>query len=234
MTTNDDEQVIVLPELSVRFRRQGYRWTYAIEAGTDPCVTIAKPVEWDTAGDDPTRVISPVYQEIHFQGGGDEALLVGMAGSHYFSASVRGSHSLKYVYEHGTVFGYAESEFEFDIASRCSTRTDVIECNFEILIPPADYHFGNSKDAEASQGFVNDWRDSLVWLLPGGETDLRLTLRGAVDPSTRVALMDRTPRAWSARIAPEKLVTSGTNRIYYTWSLLRVFEKGDEQGDVFP
>lgn len=90
-TFDESADILAIDALGVRlaFRRDGDRWTHAIEIVEGGASReLARAVE---GGDDPGRVPSPAFQELQFQREGDgaeviQALLVGRSGPHYASA----------------------------------------------------------------------------------------------------------------------------------------------------
>jgi hypothetical protein len=226
----DEERSIVTPELRLKFRRLEDRWTHGIGIGPGPWLTLAEAVEWTSAADDPTRVVSPTYQDIHIQQDGADvlALLVGQAGPHHFSASLRVSHRV-YDHERSRSFGleYSNSRVEFDVADRCRAEVQALECNYVVHNPPVVTHLGDSRDTDAAEGFVRDWREILVWETCT-ENNYDVSIRGLLDHDrpTRVSLSDRDPTGgWRVRVAPRFLTPRGTSRIRYSWSYTRVLKQ---------
>src|SRR5437868_6250030 len=87
--TADDRRAIVVPSLRLEFRWAADRWTHAIDGVSESgLVRIVRAIEGDPDRDDPARVVSPAYQQLHFQSadGLAQALLVGQSGLHHFSA----------------------------------------------------------------------------------------------------------------------------------------------------
>ena len=88
---NGDAKAIVAGDLRLAFRWTGERWVHRLELQERDQViprVLAASVEGDPDRDDPTRVVSPAYQQLHFQEDGRsmQALLVGQSGPHHFSA----------------------------------------------------------------------------------------------------------------------------------------------------
>jgi hypothetical protein len=87
-----DLRSIVCPDFALVFERAGDRWTHALAVSQTldgPREIIARAIEWDMERDSHDRVVSPVFQELHFQtdpSGSVQGLLVGMSGKHHFSA----------------------------------------------------------------------------------------------------------------------------------------------------
>ena len=108
LVVDGDRRSIATPGLRLAFRWQMDRWLHAVEVGPS-LRPVAWPIEGDPTRDDPSRVVSPAYQQLEFQegGGGHQALLVGQSGPHHFSAvfTVRG--------------GEKGAEISVDVADRC-------------------------------------------------------------------------------------------------------------------
>jgi hypothetical protein len=88
----EQERSIVTPSLRLRFRWVEDRWTHALEMDRgEDFEPVAEAVEAQPERDDPARIISPTYQDLHLQRDGDAvlALAVGKFGPHHFSASFR-------------------------------------------------------------------------------------------------------------------------------------------------
>ena len=81
----DDACTLAVPPIRLNFRWDGARWAHQIEADER---VVAASVEWDSALGDPTRVVSPVFQQLSVQDEGrfSRALLVGQWGPHHCSA----------------------------------------------------------------------------------------------------------------------------------------------------
>lgn len=235
----EDGPAIVTPELRLRFRRLGDRWTYAIDVGPphrpeDAWPTLAEPVEWESAAADPGRVVSPVYQEVQVQpdGAGALVLAVGQAGPHHFSAAIRVTHTWgppNHADRH-----YSHTSVEFDVADRCRAEVVAVECHYMVHDPPAVTHLGNSSDASSVEGFSRDWRDALVWeTTTANDYDVLVQGLGDLVAPSRVALVSRVGQRWRICVAPSKLNVSGTNRLRYVWAHTRVLERSEAQGSPF-
>jgi hypothetical protein len=92
LVLDGDRRLIVAGRFRLAFRWSGDRWDHGLEdqaRGQDRHRVLAWSVEGDPDRDDPTRVVSPVYQQLEFQNDGAilQALLVGQSGPHHFSAA---------------------------------------------------------------------------------------------------------------------------------------------------
>ena len=79
----DEEKSIVTPDLRLRFRWTGDRWTHTIALRVGPWKTVATAIEG--SADDDLGVSRPTFQDLHLQRDGDEvvALTVGQSGPHH-------------------------------------------------------------------------------------------------------------------------------------------------------
>lgn len=193
---SDDRRAIRSPSVGLIFERAGDRWTHAIEVGS----AVARAVEWEPDRDDPDRVVSPVYQEITIRrdpAGRAQALLVGRAGRHHFSAA--------FTFEHGP----ADATIVVEVADRCRGPVSALGATYTVLLPPGDL-------AEADPSRVA-WRlqDRLLTFLPGRETSASLAEAGR--GATRVqALADSV----------ENLARTRTLVCNYQWSVRRTDDAG--------
>ncbi|MEO6811477.1 MAG: hypothetical protein ABI353_20385 [Isosphaeraceae bacterium] len=139
----DQTRAIVTRDVRLRFYWNGDRWTHALEIGPERSV-FTESVEGDPARDDPARVVSPAYQELHFQTDGPKtmALLVGRSGPHHFSA----------------VFTVQEFEaedaqagrrvvVEVDLADRCRSPMTALACTYLVHAAPENLLHGGSDGA---------------------------------------------------------------------------------------
>ena len=84
----EDERSIVTPCCRLVFRRDGERWTHSL-ISLPTGERLLESLESDPDRDDPMRVISPSFQDLHFQDSREGlvlAMLVGQSGPHHFSA----------------------------------------------------------------------------------------------------------------------------------------------------
>lgn len=107
-----DNMTLSAGGLAVAFRRLDDRWTHAILVDSAP---IAAATEVDAA--EPSRVVSPTYQEVRLHGT-DSALLMGQAGPHHFSAVFRLV---------GTAGG---ATLEVDVADRCRRPVEFLAATY--------------------------------------------------------------------------------------------------------
>lgn len=182
----DDRKSVVLSGLRVEFLWVEDRWSHALKVGEDRRIVLS--VE---GGDDPSRVVSPAYQQFHWHEDGGEAMLIGQSGPHTFSAVFRLSAS-----EAGAVLSV-------DLADRCREPVNALACTYV-----ADLNSGNLDSADSA---------SIVWSL--GEPAGRLSLDS--EGSTTLSLAEAGRRGTQVQalgaIDPEAL----THRLAYRWSWTR-------------
>ncbi|HEX8199640.1 MAG TPA: hypothetical protein VF590_04080 [Isosphaeraceae bacterium] len=237
---SEDVRSIVTPDLRLRFRRSGDRWSHAIDIRPGPWQTAASAVEWPA--DDPSGVPGPTYQELHFQRDRDGvvALAVGQAGSHHFSASFRVSYrSWRRVHfrRDDILQDRSESLVDIDVADRCRSVGSAVEARYVVHEPPIDTFLGDSRDGDASAGFSRDWRSSVVWEA-NVEGNHDVFLRASREPSaSRISILEHQEKgSWLVRIAPDQPPTTATSRFSYTWGHARVkaFHRPTDSGDEPP
>jgi hypothetical protein len=214
---SDDERSIVTPDLRLRFRWLGDRWTHAIDIRPGPWTTLASAIE---RADHWTPV--PTYQELHFQGEGEEilALGVGRDGAHHFSASFRVSYTARRVYHDDLriVADTSLSRVEIDVADRCRAESDRPEARYSVHSPPVRSRLGESSEGEES---FHAWEAAI-------RNSCDVFVSALSEPAdTRVLALDRGGDGWSVRVTPVNKVVAGTNRFAYAWghSRMSTFEK---------
>jgi len=132
----DDRVEIHGPDWRISVRRRGDRWLHGLSFGDfDPEELERWPlissVESDRHGDDPTRVASPVYQELHRHSAPDsdargvQLLLTGKHFHHYFSAVLTVAPDPD---DPGAVVA------DFDIADRCRGEVSSLAATYLIRL----------------------------------------------------------------------------------------------------
>ena len=167
------------------FARQGDRWTHHLacgerspEAGSQVLPDLISAVETDTDRDDPARVVSPVYQEIHrHELAGDPAgglcvLLTGHLFQHHFSAAVRLFHDQD---------NPSYAVLDIDVADRCRAPVSSLAATYLVRL-------GSGALADA-----NPQSDHLAWI-SGARAGAGLPLRSSGHPRYRRGRADRNPR----------------------------------------
>ncbi len=128
---SDDRCSIGTAAFRLEFVWIGDRWTHGLLTGPVPPAPgtwqpLVLAVESDPARDGPRRVVSPTFQELHLETGGDapRALLVGQSGPHHFSA----------------VFTVQERAvgvtIEVEVADRCRAEIDAMASTYQVDRPP--------------------------------------------------------------------------------------------------
>lgn len=201
LVIDGDRRLIVAGAFRLVFSWTGARWVHSLEhqaRGESSHRVLAISVEGDPNRDDPARVVSPAYQQIHFQGEGSElqALLVGQSGPHHFSA----------------VFKFQERSggdvsIDVDIADRCQGLVESLASTYTV-----DVRSDELIDAD-SHGAAWDFE-------PG-----RLTF--AVVSQARFALAEAGRRATQIQAVADPESKSATRRLPYQWHWQSVpFEEG--------
>jgi hypothetical protein len=186
---------IIGPEFALIFERIDDRWTHSIAVSRQiggPRELIARAVEWFAERDDSARVVSPVFQELHFQtdpAGNHQALLVGMSGGHHFSA----------------VFALTETEsgttLAVDTADRTRSEVIALASTYTVLVDSSD--LGDSDDTAVS------------WTIP----PYRLEFRAG--PATAAGVGEAGRRATRGAGGPRPPPSPATHRWQYEWRLSR-------------
>ena len=199
-----EECVISGPGARITFVRSGDRWTHDLNLGVDSAAsdvsqTIASTVETPSDHDDPTRIISPVYQELHrHEFSGDKLrgiclLLTGRLFQHHFSAAV--SHFLD----------PAEPEFvvlDYDIADRCRSPVSALAATYLVRLGSSDL-----VDADSS---------TISWAGPNLGPGVN-TLELRCDPPGSLALAEAGRQATRVQALAAIHPTLFTHRLRYRW-----------------
>lgn len=171
---------IVLSGFRLAFAWTGDRWTHWIELGDVPR-RAASAVEGGEA-DDPARVVSPAYQQLHFQAGGPGepalALLVGQSGRHHFSAAF----AVKEM-------GGEAVEVVVDVADRCREPIEALACTYRVDLPSGDLVAADPVRAEWS---ISGGRLAFEAMPPGriglaeaGRSATHVQAEARIDPDAR-------------------------------------------------
>ena len=189
----EDRRAILAPGVRLTFLRDGDRWTHALEVGKGPARVvggIAQAVEGDPARDDPSRVVSPAYQDIqpHASGGDIQALLMGQATPHYFSAVVTARREGRGV------------SIKVDVADRCREPVAALAATYLVRL--------------GSGALIDASADRIIWgggALGGGRLEL-----SAEGPAT-VALAEAGRQASRVQALAGILSSTFTQRLVYRW-----------------
>jgi len=202
----DDRFVIDGPGGRVTFVRTDDRWTHhlAFRAGPETGAgssALVSTVEDEPGREDPTRIVSPVYQELQrheFVGDhirGVCVLLTGHMHQHHFSASV-------------SLYRDQEAErfvvLEIDVADRCRAPVSALAATYLV-------RFGSSELADAGQHAIT-WSGSAPEAEPGPQ---RLELR--CDSPGSVALAEAGRNATRVQVLAAIDPTVFTHRLRYRW-----------------
>jgi hypothetical protein len=192
--------------VQISFKRTGDRWTHHLSftSSQDPNDgprVLASALEHQGDADDPTRIVSPVYQEIsRHEFAGDRmrgvcALLTGRLLTHHFSAAIS---LFEDPGEPGSVL------IDFDVADRCRAPVSSLAATYALRLGSSELKSASSQAiawGPMEPGAAAGW--GLLELLcdsPGG-----LALAEAGRQSTRVQAL--------APIDPSQF----THRLRYRW-----------------
>ena len=222
---SDDERSIVTPDLRLRFRRVGDRWTHSIDIRPGPWQTFADAIEWSPEDQDgPAR---PTYQELHFQKNSEEAfaLLVGQAGPHHFSASFRvrfRSYRHEGSSDQSNMSDHSESQIEIDVADRCRVE-GLLETHYILHEPPNCTYLCDADEYDTPLGFLPLPRQALVWEARAKSNyALTLSAMDGVRASTVSIVGQSESGEWHVIARPDTPASSSTRRFGYVWAHRRV------------
>lgn len=199
---SDDRVVIHGPDAQLTFLRLGDRWIHHVSFGlreqTDAGLgELISTEESDPRQGDPTRVVSPVYQELHRHSfAGDDGrgvclLLTGLLFHHHFSAVVTVTIDPD---QDGAVV------VDFDVADRCRAEVSSLAATYLVRLGS-----GSLRDADSK---------SVVWT--GGRLgEGVLSLRS--EPGTSLALAEAGRQSMRAQALAHLAPGSFTHRLHYQW-----------------
>jgi hypothetical protein len=192
---SDDRTEMCAPGLGIVFQRAGALWTHAVLLPSGDGVEIARAVEFDLERDDPTRIVSPVYQELQrHESTVAEALCLLMTGTlfkHHFSAVV----SL------GTDPDRPDGLLlDIDVADRCRTPVEHLAATYTVKLD--------------SGALADAGPRAIIWDKIGRNGG-RLELV-AVAPST-LALAEAGRSATRVQVLAAIQPGSFTHRLHYRW-----------------
>jgi hypothetical protein len=199
---SDDRVVIQGADARMTFARLGDRWIHHLSFGRldqhdDEPTELISTEESDPRGDDPARVVSPVYQELHrheFASDFDRGvclLLTGRQFHHHFSAAV-------------TIAADPERKgaviVDFDVADRCRADVASLAATYLVRLGSSDL-----RDADAQ---------SISWTSAAINQGL-LTLQAEADGILALGEAGRQ----AARVQALARIASGsfTHRLHYRW-----------------
>lgn len=189
LESSDDRRAIVTPSLRLVFFWTGDRWRHQVELGDLGPLVASVEILGDHR--DHARVLSPAYQQFHWEhrGRSVHAMLLGQSGPHHFSAVF-------------TVCEMAEgAEVTVDVADRC--RSEVTEL-------AATYHVrllgGDLATAEPER---------VAWSPVSGK---RLIF--TAQPQARIALAEAGRQATRVQVLAGPRPKDYTHRLAYAWQWL--------------
>ncbi len=191
---NEHQIVIDAANLRLIVLKVGERWVHVLEI-VDPQAEkgfreVAQTVEAEIEGGDPTRVVSPSYQEIHKQpvDEGVCLLLTGQSTPHHFSAVLTLSR------EGDDVL------IEFDVADRCRGSLVALAATYLVQLGS-----GALIDADAN---------TVIW---GGDSLLGGRLEFATLSSGTASLAEAGRRGARVQALAQLAPGTATQRLRYRW-----------------
>jgi hypothetical protein len=186
---SDDRAVMAGPGLLVTFARTSGLWTHRLEFDGNEVVLA---VESDPERDDATRVLSPVYQELHqhelTEAPGLCALLTGQLAQHHFSAAVSLFRDVK---RPDRVI------LDIDIADRCRAPVESLAATYLVRL-----------DSGAP---VDAGPNMIVWNPLQGRLELD------AEPPSVLALAEAGRHATRVQALAEIQPGTFTHRLRYRW-----------------
>jgi hypothetical protein len=198
---SDDACTLSAHSLRLNFVWDGTRWTHKIEAGD---VLLASTVEWETGLGDPTRVVSPAFQQMSIQQEGDtsRALLVGQWGHHHFSGVF-------------TLTGDASGMvlIEADVAVRTRGALEALASTYRVDLTSSD--------------LIDADRSAIEWAV-NSRSPGRLRFEAGAAPSMGVSMAEAGRRMTRVQAnAPLVSDSAATHRLLYRWRWI-----SDSRGDA--
>jgi hypothetical protein len=191
----DERAVMIGPGMRVGFARTGGRWTHDLVLPDHLPTEVARVVESQPDRDEPRRVVSPVYQEVHRHeprgGTGLCLLLTGLWFDHHFSAAV----SLAAEPAQSDAFA-----LDFDVADRCRAPIESLAATYVLGLDSGAL-------AEASP-------DRIAWNLDGPSIG-RLEL--LADSPCSVVLAEAGRQAMRVQVLAAIRSGDFTHRLRYRW-----------------
>jgi hypothetical protein len=197
-----DRFVLRCAGVRITFVRSGDRWTHQAAFGEESAgdlhlTEVVSTIEWDPTRDEPDRVVSPVYQDIHrHEFAGDQVrgvclLLTGQLFLHHFSAAV-------------SLFRDPESPrfivLDVDVADRCRSPVSFLSATYDLRLGSSDLLSASPHEIAWAGPTLGDGRLELECDVPAS-----LALDEAGRSATRVQVL--------AHIDP----AGSTQRLRYRW-----------------
>lgn len=189
LSESDELVTIRTQAVRVALRRTADRWVHEVGPADGPpwLATIENPPE----SDDPSQVISPVYQEVQHHSFDDDErrvrlLLTGLLHKHHFSAVLT------------VEVGDGATVVDLDVADRCREPVARLAATYEVRLGPGDL-----EDAAS---------DAVSWSL--GDATLALA---AID-GTGLATAGKGPRSVQVQALASLTPGAFTHRLRYRWT----------------
>ncbi|AMV36878.1 hypothetical protein VT85_05570 [Planctomyces sp. SH-PL62] len=181
------------PAVRIVFRRAEDRWTH--EFGRDQGPPLVAAIESGAGTADPSRVLSPVYQEVQHHAFDDDErrvrlLLTGLLHRHHFSAVLTVS----------TGDAGETTTIDFDVADRCRDAVVSLAATYDVRL--------GAGELQEADGFKIRWSGGAL-----GEDALSFS---AADGSL-LAIAERGPRAVQAQALASLSPGAFTHRLRYRW-----------------
>jgi hypothetical protein len=214
----EDRKILATPGLRVVFEWLGDRWTNALEIADDSQMSqrerderywafwsgdeVAANVTWlrvaeaIEGADNPRSIVSPVYQDFHWQANarGGCGMLLGQSGPHHFSAVLSASST-------------ATTRIDFDIADRCREDVDALATTYQIAALASeliDAGPGHAAWDWTEKGRLDVWTLSGgVAVAEGGARGQRAQISASPDPSNQTHRI-RYWWTWSPRTTDDR------------------------------
>jgi hypothetical protein len=191
LDATEETQTLLAPPLELAFWWDGARWRHLLRIEG---AVAAASVEWEPGRDDPARIVSPSYQQLHVDEshGAHRAMLVGQWGSHHGSAAF-------------VIASEDESvAIEVDVAVRTRAGLTAMACTYQV--------------ERTSSGLIGADERAVGWAFESPNGALWFETEG---PAERIMLGEAGRRA--TRVQVERAIESSvsTQRLRYRWRWMR-------------
>jgi hypothetical protein len=202
---DEDRCAIHTADLRLAFAWTGDRWSHLLVLGRGGRRrSFADSIEQPEGGE-PSRVLSPTFQDMHVQEGRNAivALLVGKSGPHHFSGSFHVSESLD--------SGERRSMVIAELADRCLDPIDSVASTYQI------HHFG------VRSMLVDSGSTTARWTTEAEGTSVSLDVTGAsgTTEAGHLALAQPNLQHLWAQITARQSSDLATRRWSYRWVITR-------------
>jgi hypothetical protein len=187
----DDRLSISGPGWTVRFDRAGDRWTHSLwfgGPGHEPSEVVSA-MESQPERDDPARIVSPVYQELHrHEPASDKTegvclLLTGHFFQHHFSAAIS-------LFRDADRPGFVV--LDFDVADRCRSPVESLAATYVVHLGSSELAAGDPHAIAWNRGSIVPGRPALdcstaagtLALAEAGRQGTRVQAMADIDPAT--------------------------------------------------